>query len=124
MDLITSMGSAVKAVAPYTIKGRGVVFGGEDLTGDTFTKDTDFGESRPFVGMPVYYDHSLGGLRGQIGTVKAWMPMDDGIDVEIEIDRRNKYAADGMVGLAGAGGVGSFLNESSFLTGLSMTVLS
>ena len=96
MDVITSMGSAVKAVAPYTIRGRGVVFGGEDLTGDTFTKDTDFGETRPFVGMPVYYDHSLGGLRGQIGTVKAWMPADDGIDVEIEIDRRNKYAADVM----------------------------
>jgi HK97 family phage major capsid protein len=96
MDFVKSFGGAVKAVAPFTIKGRGVVYGGADLTGDTFTKATDFGETRPFVGMPVYYDHSLGSMRGQIGTVKSWQPSDDGIDVEIELDRRNKYAAEVM----------------------------
>jgi HK97 family phage major capsid protein len=96
MDFVKSFGGGVKAVADYTIRGRGVVYGGEDLTGDTFTKDTDFGDTRPFVGMPVYYDHSLGSMRGQIGTVKAWMPTDDGIDVEIELDRRNKYIGDVM----------------------------
>jgi len=96
MDFVKSFGGGVKAVADYTIRGRGVVYGGEDLTGDTFTKDTDFGDTRPFIGMPVYYDHSLGSMRGQIGTVKAWMPTDDGIDVEIELDRRNKYVGDVM----------------------------
>jgi hypothetical protein len=96
MDFVKSFGGGVKAVADYTIRGRGVVYGGEDLTGDTFTKNTDFGDTRPFVGMPVYYDHSLGSMRGQIGTVKAWMPTDDGIDVEIELDRRNKYVGDVM----------------------------
>jgi HK97 family phage major capsid protein len=102
MDFVKSFGGGVKAVADYTIRGRGVVYGGEDLTGtqytkgDTFTKNTDFGDTRPFIGMPVYYDHAIGSMRGQIGTVKAWIPDDDGIDVEIELDRRNKYVDDVM----------------------------
>jgi len=91
-----STSHAIKAVAPFTLKGTGVVYGGEDLTGDRFSKDTDFGGSRPFVGMPVYYDHALGGIKSQIGTVKVWTPTDTGIDVQIELDRRHKYAADVM----------------------------
>jgi len=83
---------AVKAIGEYTLKGKGIVFGGSDLQGDTFTSKTDLGETRSFIGMPVYYDHSLGELRRQIGVVKAWAPDDDGIDVEIELDRRDKYA--------------------------------
>lgn len=83
---------AVKQVAEYIVRGRGVVFGGVDLTGDKFTKSTDFGESRSFVGMPVYYDHGLSSLKSQIGTVKVWKTDDEGIDVDIEIDRRHKYA--------------------------------
>ena len=46
--------------------------------------------------MPVYYDHALGGIKSQIGTVKVWTPTDTGIDVQIELDRRHKYAADVM----------------------------
>ena len=83
---------SVKAIGEYTLKGKGIVWGGRDLQGDTFTPDTDLGETRSFIGMPVYYDHSLGDLRRQIGVVKAWAPDDDGIDVEIELDRRDKYA--------------------------------
>lgn len=83
-------GGAVKMVTPYTVRGRAVVFGGQDLTGEYFTADTNFG-TRPIVGAPAYYDHALGGIKSQIGTVKAWEPTDDGIDVEIELDRRHKY---------------------------------
>ncbi|CAB4158672.1 COG4653 Predicted phage phi-C31 gp36 major capsid-like protein [uncultured Caudovirales phage] len=100
-----STSHAIKAVAPFTLKGRGVVYGGEDLTGDRFSKDTDFGGSRPFVGMPVYYDHALGGIKSQIGVVKVWTPSDEGIDVQIELDRRHKYAADVMK-LAESGALG------------------
>jgi HK97 family phage major capsid protein len=96
---------AIKAVAPFTLSGRGVVYGGEDLTGDRFSKDTDFGATRSFVGMPVYYDHALGGIKSQIGTVKVWAPNDQGIDVQIELDRRHKYAADVMK-LAESGALG------------------
>lgn len=83
----------IKAIGDNLIIGTGVVFGGVDLTGDRFTKNTDFGESRSFVGLPVYYDHSLGGLKSQIGAVKQWIPTDEGIDVEIELDRRHAYAS-------------------------------
>lgn len=82
---------AVKQTGAYSIRGRGIVYGGRDLQGDTFTAETDLGDTRSFVGLPVYWDHSLGSLRGQIGTVKAWIPDDDGIDVEIELDRNNRY---------------------------------
>lgn len=76
----------------YTLRGKGVVFGGRDLQHESFTKNTDFGSTRSFVGMPVYYDHALGGIVTQVGTVKQWQLQDDGIDVEIELDRRHKYA--------------------------------
>lgn len=98
---------AVKLVSDYVVRGRGVVFGGKDLTGDRFTKSTDFGDTRSFVGMPVYYDHGLSDLQSQIGTVKMWQPDDEGISVEIEIDKRHKYAQQvmalvkkGMLGLS------------------------
>ncbi len=83
---------AVKALDSYRVKGKGVVFGGKDLIGDTFEKTTDYGEARSFVGMPVYYDHAMGGLKSQIGEVKAYEFADDGLVFEIEIDRRKKYA--------------------------------
>jgi len=102
---MNSITQAIKAIAPYTLAGRGVVYGGEDLTGDRFSKDTDFGATRSFVGMPVYYDHALGGIKSQIGMVKAWAPTDDGIDVQIELDRRHKYAQDVMK-LAESGALG------------------
>ena len=95
-DFVKSYGSGVKAVGDYVVRGRGIVYGGKDLTGDIFTKATDLGDTRSFVGTPVYYDHGLGSIRGQIGTVKAWTPTDDGIDVEIELDKRLGYIGDVM----------------------------
>ena len=83
----------IKSVSGYLITGTGVVYGGMDLTGDRFTRQTDFGDTRSFIGLPVYYDHGLSGLKSQIGVVKQWMPTDEGIDVEIEIDRRHQYAS-------------------------------
>ena len=96
LDTVKSLPQSVKAIGDYMVKGKGIVFGGFDLTDDRFTPDTDLGGSRPFEGTPVFYDHAMGGIKSQIGVVKAWMPMDDGIDVEIELDRRHKYADDVM----------------------------
>jgi len=97
--------NAVKKVGDYRIRGYGVVFGGKDLYGETFESDTDFGESRSFIGMPVYYDHALGSIRSQIGEVKAYQFADDGIEFEIELDRRKAYA-DTLMQLADAGALG------------------
>lgn len=106
-DFIKSYGGGVKAVGDYVLRGRGIVYGGKDLTGDRFTKDTDLGTTRSPIGMPVFYDHAMSSIRGQIGTVKAWTPTDDGIDVEIELDKRLSYIDDvmklvrtGMLGLS------------------------
>ena len=95
-DFIKSYGGGVKAVGDYVLRGRGIVYGGQDLTGDRFTKATDLGDTRSPIGMPVYYDHGMSTIRGQIGTVKAWTPTDDGIDVEIDFDKRLGYIGDVM----------------------------
>jgi len=95
-DFVKSYGGGVKAMGDYTLQGRGIVYGGQDLTGDRFTKATDLGDTRSFVGTPVYYDHGLSSIRGQIGTVKAWTPVGDGIDVQIELDKRLDYIDDVM----------------------------
>lgn len=102
---IRSNSWAVKKVGDYTLRGYGVVFNGKDLVGDTFTKDTDFGQDRSFVGLPVYYDHALAGIKSQIGTVKAYEFADDGLIFEIEIDKRKKYA-DTVMALAESGALG------------------
>jgi HK97 family phage major capsid protein len=91
---VKSSGYAVKFVEDgeaALVRGKGIVFGGADLEDDYFTRETDFGETRPFEGMPVYYDHARRSLKSQIGVVKSWMPGDEGIDVEIELDRSHQY---------------------------------
>lgn len=96
---------AVKKVGDYRIKGYGVIFGGKDLYGETFERDTDFGEGRSLIGMPVFYDHALGPIRSQIGEVKGYEFTDDGIEFEVELDRRKAYA-DTIMRLADAGALG------------------
>lgn len=81
---------AVKSIADHILRGRAIVFGGQDVVGDTFTPRTDIGASRSFVGMPVYWNHAMA-TKSQIGIVKSWEQNDEGIDVEIELDRRGKY---------------------------------
>lgn len=83
---------AVKVAGPFRVKGYGVVFGGKDLYGETFTRATDFGAGRDLTGMPVYYDHAMGSVRSQIGQVAAYEFTEDGILFEVEIDRRRAYA--------------------------------
>jgi HK97 family phage major capsid protein len=79
---------------PYVIKKYLVVWDGQDLTGDSFTRETDLGLSRSLKGMPFYYDHTLGRVKSQVGQV-----VDDGEDdgtgivVSIELDRAKRYAA-------------------------------
>lgn len=76
----------VKSVGDNILVGRAVVFGGVDLQGDTFTKNTDFGLARSPVGMPVYWNHAVAGTKDQIGKIIDWSINDEGIDVTIELD--------------------------------------
>jgi HK97 family phage major capsid protein len=84
----------VKRLQEGIITGYGILFNKKDLTGDTFTTDTDYGLSRDFNGMPVYYDHTVKGYSSQIGVVKSVDIDDVGIRFDIELDKHNKYLKD------------------------------
>lgn len=86
------VGGNVKSVGDYSIQGYGIIYGGKDLYEETFTPTTDFGSTRSFIGLPVYYSHAQDGLKSQIGEVTGWSPDDEGILVDIEIYKRHKYA--------------------------------
>lgn len=75
-----------------TIGGHGVVFGGVDLDGETFTKDTNY-----MLGLvpnkPLLYDHGGNKKHGIefIGTVTKMTPDDTGLWMEAEIAKSDRY---------------------------------
>ena len=75
------------------VEGYGVIFGGKDLYGDTFTADTDF--MLDYVPVKaVLYDHRLGDIpasREVIGKVTSIRKDDVGLLVEAELDKRAKW---------------------------------
>lgn len=73
-----------------TVGGYGVIFGGVDLDGETFTQDTDFMPDLVPI-KSVFYDHaSQEKVRNILG--KASEKVDDaGIWVEAQLDRSKKY---------------------------------
>jgi hypothetical protein len=71
---VVAYGGTVKALPGGKLGGYLVTFGGTDLSGEYFTKDTDFGE---YGKLPVLYHH---GLNSKIGTRRigtAEITMDD-----------------------------------------------
>jgi hypothetical protein len=88
---LKSVGSGVSFVSESTVRGMGVIFDTPDLTGEIFTKNTDFALDRPLENMPVYYDHTLSGLKSQIGHVTAYSITDEGIEFELELYKSHQY---------------------------------
>lgn len=89
------------------IKGYGVVFGGKDLVGDTFTKDTDYMMDLVPTKL-VLYDHTKQSVLGDpIGFVpKESIKIDDtGVFIEMQIGRHVRYK-DAIAALAKAGVLG------------------
>ena len=75
------------------IGGYGVVFGGRDLEGETFTRDTDFMLDLVPV-KPVYYDHTLNTkVSHRLGTVSSITEDEIGLFIQAEIDKHADYAA-------------------------------
>lgn len=72
------------------IAGYGIVFGGSDLVGDTFTEQTDIGD-RSLVGLPVLYDHGVKSIRGAVGKVTRAVKDDIGYWFEAELDKSHQY---------------------------------
>lgn len=78
----------------FTVGGYGVVFGGKDLEGETFSKDTDFWLDRLTRTPPVLYQH---GRDEKVRTVPLGQgaiddPDDIGLWVEAQIELAGKYA--------------------------------
>ena len=71
------------------VAGYGVVFGGQDLEGEYFTKDTDFMPDIAPV-KPVFYDHALNDVKHEIGKARTRLE-DIGIWVEAELDKHKAY---------------------------------
>lgn len=93
---MSAITNAVKLLAQTddtaTVGGWGVIYGGKDLYGETFTKSTDFMLDLVPT-KPVLYDHSLGEVKHFLGKAIKVEPRDDGIWVEAELDRNAKYVA-------------------------------
>lgn len=83
--------------------GYGVIFGGEDMQGDTFTKNTRFG-LRNGVGQEAYIDHSLDdefevdgtiyrlkGVKDPVGEIVEVSPDDIGLYMRVKVEKQKKY---------------------------------
>jgi len=74
----------------FTVEGYGVIYGGKDLEGDTFTKDTDF--MLDVVPEPVVlYDHAQE-IKSVLGKVTKIDKRDAGLWMEAQISRSKQYA--------------------------------
>ena len=88
-----------------TVGGYGVVFGGKDLEGETFTKDTDY-MLNLVPNKPVYYDHALQkDVTHSLGEVVKIVVDDVGIFVESQLQRSKRYV-DGVLKLIEEGVIG------------------
>ena len=101
-DMLISLGSAVKALDDGTVTGYLVRYSSPedpDLTGDFFTKNTDFGNNNESY---TWYHHKLpiktkgGGFspayKKQLGKSKAVLSKDDvGVFVKVSLDLRDEY---------------------------------
>jgi len=86
---VVTYGGVVKALPDNKVGGYLVTFGGLDMTGDYFDKDTDFGE---YSRLPVLYHHGFDEKMKtrRIGT--AEVKQDDlGLWAEAQLNMRDEY---------------------------------
>ncbi len=88
----------------YRIGGYGVLFGGRDLDGETFTPETDY-QLGLVPRKPVYYDHAQRDIKTPLGMAVEARPDDTGIWVEAELDRSRQYV-ERVMALVHAGRLG------------------
>jgi phage head maturation protease len=97
----------VKALTADTaiVAGYGVIFGGADLEGDTFTKSTNYMLDL-VPAKPVCYDHTMSAaVPHVIGTVKSVTADETGLWVEAELKRSEDYV-DAVLELINRGVIG------------------
>lgn len=86
------------------IGGYGVVFGGRDLDGETFTPDTDY-QLDLVPRKPVLFDHAQRDIKSALGHVDDVKADDTGLWVEAELERNRDYVEQVMA-LVQAGALG------------------
>ena len=90
-----------------TLAGWGVLFDGEDLQGESFSKDTDFWLDKLPGPRPVLYDHSFDASLGLkvLGHTTTIEPLDEGLWLEMQLQRHQEYM-DGVMQLIEKGALG------------------
>lgn len=95
MQTLVSFGDAIKADDSGRVRGYLVRFGGADLEGDYFTKNTDFGrpmKSGERVPMNLYYHHGQDKQVGKSRIGTGYITMDDkGLWYESQVDMADSY---------------------------------
>jgi HK97 family phage major capsid protein len=91
-SLVKAIGETADALR---IGGYGVVWGGADLVGDTFTKETNLWLDSPAMPRPMLYEHAMNPVIGmeQIGTWNKATVDDTGLWIEGEIAKSQRYYA-------------------------------
>lgn len=76
------------------VGGYGVVFGGQDLEGDTFTKETDFWFDRVGRSQIILYQHGMdSGIKSAVlGQAVKVESNDIGVWLEAQIELSNEYS--------------------------------
>jgi len=96
------------------VAGYGVVFGGKDLEGETFTKETEL-ELGYVPIKSIFYDHTLDAkANGSLGKTLSEEIDDVGVWVEAQIDRSKDYA-NAVLELVGQGIIGFSSGTASHL---------
>jgi HK97 family phage major capsid protein len=95
------------------IGGWGVVFGGNDLVGDTFTPQTDF-KQEWYTHPPVLYDHTMNLPQHELGKVVKMEHHDYGLWIEAELDRAKEYT-EAVLALIEQGALGFSTGSASHL---------
>jgi HK97 family phage prohead protease len=77
----------------YTIGGYGVVWGGRDLQGEYFTKDTDFWMDRITSTPPVLYEHGMDNAakKAVLGAVVEAKADTTGLWIEAQLEKSRDY---------------------------------
>jgi phage head maturation protease len=95
MQTLVSFGDAIKADDSGRVRGYLVRFGGADLEGDYFTKDTDFGrpmKSGDRIAMNLYYHHGQDRTVGKSRIGTGYISMDDkGLWYEAQVEMADQY---------------------------------
>lgn len=83
-----------EAAESFTVGGYGVVWGGADLRGERFERDTDLWFDRLTESPMVLYQHGMdsGTGRSVLGAVVAKSVDDVGLWIEAQIDAAHEYA--------------------------------